>query len=255
VEKKPKDMLGKGLGLLRALGGHPAGVGVSELAECVGLPVSTTHRLLSTLVDNGFAVYDPSRHVYRMGMQIFELSHQLSAAWGQDRVREILTKLVQETGESVLMGVLDDGSLVYVDHLEGTSNPRVKGNVGGRGPLHCTAMGKMLLATMPTADQAAVVDQLELVKLAPKTIVSRDRLRRELRQIRQRGYAIADEEHERDIRAIAVPVFGGSPDHTTAAICVAAPVFRAPSALLLDWLPLLQNAAREISLVAPRYER
>lgn len=255
MESFPKDMLGKGLWLLTRLGTFPAGAGVSQLADETGLPVSTTHRLLGTLVDHGFASYEPASRTYRMGLRVFELSQQLKSSWGDSRVREALSKLAADTGETVLMSVLVGDEMVYIEHVEGASNLRVKGSIGGRGPLHCTAMGKVLLATMPTSEQTAVVERLTLHQHAPKTITSRERLRRELRQVRRRGYAIADEEYELDIRTIAVPVHRGVSDQVMAAVCVSAPVFRAPSELLLGWLPLLQSVCQEISLVAPAYER
>jgi IclR family acetate operon transcriptional repressor len=255
VESQPKDMLGKGLWLLTRLGGYPDGVGVSRLADDTGLPVSTTHRLLSTLVDHGFATYEPTSRQYRVGLRVFELSQQLMVSWGHRQVRDVLVRLVNATGESALLGVMEGNELVYVEHVEGTSNPRVKGNVGGRGPLHCTAMGKMLLASMPPADLDHLLDLLRLERYAPKTITSRERLRRELRSIRQRGYATADEEHERDIRSIAVPVRQPSSDRVSAALTLAAPTFRAPPELLLEWLPLLLEASREIALVSRNHER
>ncbi len=253
MENAGKGVLSKGLSVLSSLGLHPDGVGVSELAEESGLPVSTTHRLLATLVEHGYASVDAERR-YRLGLQVFELSQRLMASWGNDRVYDVLLRLVDRTGESALVGIRDGSEMVYVQHVEGTNNPRVRGSVGGRGALYATAMGKALLASLPARDLTAVLDGISLDRWAPKTITSRDHLEREIALTRSRGFALADEENERDIRSIAVLITRPASGRGTAAVSIGAPVYRVSSDQLLEWLPLLQEAAREIGLIMPGVE-
>lgn len=141
--------------------------------------------------------------------------------------------------------------MVYVERVEGWRRIQIRGAVGERGPLYCTSIGKALLAFTPEGERETIVDRLDLRKLAPNTITDPAGLREELRLTRERGYAIADEEHEEGIRAVGVPVVSsrGAP---VAAICVAAPAFRVSRERLESFLPLLWESAGEIGVRLPR---
>jgi IclR family transcriptional regulator, acetate operon repressor len=245
-------MLEKGLDLLMALGEYPDGVGVSELARGVGLPVSTVHRLLGTMVERKFASFDPSRRLYYLGLKVFELSHKVSLVQGLSEVAlPPMRRVVKATGEPSLLSVLQGEDLVYVERVEGWRGIQIRGSVGERGPLHATSMGKVLLAFLPEEEQEEITSRLNLESLTPDTITDLSQLREELRKARERGYAIADEEREEGIRAIAVPVLN-SRGNAAAAICVAAPAYRVSLKDLESFLPLLQEAAQEIGLKLPR---
>jgi IclR family transcriptional regulator, acetate operon repressor len=245
-------MLEKGLDLLLALGEYPDGVGVSELARDVGLPVSTVHRLLGTMVARKFASFDPSKRLYYLGLKIFELSHKVSLVQGLSEVAlPVMRRLAKATGEPILLSVLQGEDLIYVERVEGWRGIQIRGSVGERGPVHATSMGKVLLAFLPNEEQEKITSRLDLEKLTPNTITNLSQLREELRKVRERGYAIADEEREEGIRAIAVPVLN-SRGNAAAAICVAAPAYRVSLTELESFLPPLQEAAQEIGLKLPR---
>lgn len=245
-------MLTKGLKLLVALGGYPDGVGVSELSRQVGLPVSTVHRLLATMVTLGFVRFDDAHRRYRLGLKVFELSYQVSLARGLSEVALPAMKRVADvTRESVSMSVRDDTELVYIEWAQGKNRIQVEGTAGGRGRLYCTSQGKVLLAFVSENERERILGQLQLEPKGPNTITSPAALLKELEQIRERGYAVADEENEEGIRAVGVPVIaaGGQP---IAAISVVAPVFRISRKDLESFVPLLKDAAREIALQLPR---
>ncbi|PSL06124.1 IclR family transcriptional regulator [Haloactinopolyspora alba] len=246
-----RDMLGKGLHVLTHLGDHPDGVSVSELARETGLPVSTTHRLLATLVADGYAAVDSGTHLYRVALRVFELSQKAAATWGSTRVREELTAMTEETGESALMGAIDGTEFVYLEHVEGPHRVRVKGNLGTRGPLHCTALGKLLLAVQPAGERDRILDELTLTRYTPTTITTMPRLREELHVTAERGYAVTDQEYEPEIRSIAVPVTAAEQLGSTIAVCLTAPVYRTSLDRLRDWLPVLRETGRKIALYRP----
>lgn len=245
-------MLAKGLSLLEALGGHPNGVGVSQVAREVGLPVSTAHRLLATMVTLGFVHFDAEHRRYYLGLKVFELSHQVSLARRLSEVAlPVMKRAAGITRESVSLAVREGKELVYIEWAEGRNRIQVSGDIGTRGPLYSTSQGKILLALLPEIERDEIIGEIRLEPRGPNTITDPAELRRELERTRERGYAVADEENEEEIRAIAVPVTNirGEP---IAALSVVAPTFRVPQEDLEKFVPLLQEAAREIGLQLQR---
>jgi IclR family acetate operon transcriptional repressor len=245
-------MLDKGLDLLLALGEYPQGVGVSDLARDVGLSVSTVHRLLGTMVERKFASFNPSRRLYYLGLEVFELSHKVSLVHALSEVAlPVMRRLSEATGEPSMLSVLQGEELIYLERVDGWRGVQIRGTVGERGPLHATSMGKVLLAFLPETEREEIMGQLTLEKLTLNTITDLPRLRDEVRKVRENGFAIADEEREEEIRAIAVPVIN-SRGNAAAAICIAAPAYRVSLKDLEGFLPQLRDAAREIGLKLPR---
>ncbi len=247
-----RGMLEKGIGLLLAVGDHPEGAGVSELARNTGLAVSTVHRLLGTLVSLGFVRLEEGSRRYTLGLGVFELAHRVSLARGLSEVAlPVMRRLVKATGEPSLLAVADGPEIVYVERIEGWRRIQIRGSVGERGPIYCTSLGKALLAFMPEEEREDLLNQIEFERLAPNTITDRSRLREELELTRERGYAVADEEREEDVRAVGVPVLGprGGP---VASLCLAVPVFRVAREELEEYVPMLREAATEIGVQLPR---
>lgn len=244
------DMVGKALRLLSLLGSYPEGVALSELARVAGYPVSTTHRLLSSLHGEGFASSDPASKRYSLGLRLFELGQQVSHARGFAGVAlPVMSRLSAETGEPTLMAVLDGHNQVYVHTVQGSRRLQIRGEPGERGPLHCTSMGKCLVAFAPHRDE--LVASLELTPLAPRTITSRAAFAAEIDSVREQGFAIADEEHEAGIRAVGVPI--RTPDGTAiAALSTAGPAYQLSVDDLKGFVPALREAARELAALLPR---
>jgi IclR family acetate operon transcriptional repressor len=251
-ETNAGGMLAKGLTLLVTLGEYPEGIGLSDLARRVGMPVSTVHRLLATLHSFGFVHFDADYRRYTLGLRLFELSHQVALVRRLSEVAApVMQHIVQVTGETSLISVLDGEEMVYVERFDSPHPIQVRGSIGRRDPLYCTAMGKSLLAFQSDESREAIISRLHLKRLTPHTITDRDELRRELDRTRERGYSLADEEHEPGIRTVAVPVLD-SRGRAVAAICVTAPAFRASLEELTRNVPVLQDAAREIAIQLPR---
>lgn len=241
----------KGLSILETLGGYPNGVGVSQVARELGLPVSTVHRLLATLVKRGFVSFDPESRRYYLGLRVFELSSRVSLVKGFSEVAlPTMRKLARITGESVFMAVREGTELVYIERVEGQSRIQIRGTMGARGPLYCTAQGKAILAFMPEGEREEIIGHIRLERRGPNTITDPEELRKELVQTRERGWAVADEENEQGIRAVGVPLMDGR-GRPVAAMSVAAPVFSVSLQDLEKFAPLLSEAAREIELQLP----
>jgi DNA-binding IclR family transcriptional regulator len=241
-------MLAKGLSLLEALGKYPHGAGVTQIAREVTLPPSTTHRLLSTLVGLGFAGVEPETRRYYLGLKVFELSSQVSFAKGLSELAlPIMKKLAEATGESIFMGVRDDTDIVCIERVVSRNLVQVDAPIGNRVPLHRLAQGKAILAYLPEPEREEILGRASLEPGTQKTIVDPQELHQVLDETRERGWAIADEENEKGVRAIAVPLMNGH-NVPVAAIAIAAPAFRASAKDLKRLAPVLSNAVRELEM-------
>ena len=154
------------------------------------------------------------------------------------------------TREATLLSVLDGPYKLYVHYAKGPQQVSVIGEPGRRGPLHCTAMGKCLVAFAPRALRADLVENLALTREGPNSITDREKFREEIASVRARGHAISDQEREAGIRAIGVPIQSAN-GTALAALSTAAPAYRADVELLLEFLPALVPAAREIASQLP----
>ncbi|MEI6874634.1 MAG: IclR family transcriptional regulator, partial [Spirochaetota bacterium] len=142
-----------------------------------------------------------------------------------ETARHPAAALAEALGETVHMGVPDEGSAVYVIKIESRYTIRMHSRVGRRVPLHCTAIGKSLLAWSGEVEREALIEKLALPAMTPFSIVDRAALRTELAEIRARGHAFDREEHEVGIRCIAAPIFNHEGE-IVAAISASWPSFR-----------------------------
>jgi IclR family acetate operon transcriptional repressor len=202
------DATEKTLSVLDALDGSRSRLG--DIAARAALPKSTVHRILRRLVERGYARAEGDG-VYALGPRVLTMAgdmlHRLDAT---ALAQPVLRALHADVGHTVHFAMLADGEAVYLEKLVDPNLPyQFASRVGGRIPLHCTAIGKSLLAAMP----GDVVARLELVPRTPRTLVSAAELRADLERVRERGFAIDDEENERNIRCVGAAVR----DHSGAA--------------------------------------
>ena len=220
-----KGTLPKGLKLLGLLGEFPGGARFTDLSRESEFPVSTTHRVLATLVKHGFVDYSEDSRLYTLGLRIFELSHKVAAVNTLNQIAlPIMKNLADETGQMALLNVMDGTETLVIERAEPAHPIHVRFPVGARLPLHSTASGKVILATMPSNECAEVLRKLKLTKVTLKTITKRREFNAELDRIRKKQYAIADEENEEGIRSIAVAVPTPKSAHRLA-LALAAPAF------------------------------
>jgi IclR family acetate operon transcriptional repressor len=212
------DATEKTLSVLDALDVSRAGgrSRLGDIATRAQLPKSTTHRILRRLVDRGYARAEGDG-VYVLGPRVLTMAgdmlHELDAT---AVARPMLRALHAEVGHTVHFAMLSDDEAVYLDKLADPHLPyQFASRVGGRMPLHCTSIGKALLAAMPDSEARALLTRRELVRRTPNTLVSWDAIREELELVRSRGFAIDDEENERNIRCVgsAVRDHRGAPTH------------------------------------------
>ena len=245
-------MLGKGLNLLLALGEHADGAGVSRLAQAAGVPASTAHRLLNAMIPPGFVSFEEETRQYSLGLRVFELSHQVSLVRTLSELAlPVMRRMTDVSGEQALMSVRRDLELVYLEKVEGRHQLQNNAPVGGHGSLHCSSMGKALLAWLPEAEMQAVVRRLNLDRRTANTITDPRQLIQDLHAGRKRGFTTNEEENEAGVRSVAVPVLDprGRP---VCSICITAPVFRCTREALDSHVPLLRELVREVEVRLPR---
>jgi DNA-binding IclR family transcriptional regulator len=197
----------RALKVLEALGAAGQPVSVLDVAAAIGADRSTAYRMLMTLLEAGYVVRDASSKNYRLGYRLLSLAGSLlSSNERSDRIRAGLRQLADITGETVHYCVLDRDAIVLVHKAAGTQLVAVDFNIGDRSPLHCTSIGKAILAYQGVEIQDDIIRR-GLPKVATNTIVDPERFRKELQKVQRDGYAFDDLEFHDDMRCIAVPVF------------------------------------------------
>ncbi len=195
--------LARGLKLLELLAQAENGAGITELAGQLDIDKSSASRLVQTLASYGFAEQDPDTRRYKLGPRIVTLSRTMLTRMPlRDEAKPFLRRLMERTGEGAHLAILSQGGALYVDQVESPATLRATTGVGTVAPLHCTALGKALLAF-----DAHAHFPTELKAYTPRTITSPETLRVHLDQTRRQGYAVDDEEYEYGVRCLAVPVF------------------------------------------------
>jgi DNA-binding IclR family transcriptional regulator len=232
--------------VLQVLTEAPDGLGVSAIAERVGLSKATVHHLLSTLASRRFVVRDQTGAQYRLSWGVYELGAAVVRRIDLTRIaRHYLDRLATQTGESVLLGLLDGDSVLYLDRGEAPSGFPVVANAGRRCNLHSTASGKVLLAFSQDPKLLQRVVAHPLTRLTRNTITDPDHLRRELANVRWQGFATCWQEDEVGFSSLAVPVrdFRGG---VIASLAVAGASIGKSTQTTRESLTLLRSAAHMI---------
>lgn len=197
----------KALDLLEAFTQDTPALGVTELSRRLGFPKSTVHNMLATLKSRGYVEEEPGTNRYHLGVKILELSQAVRANVEiRDRAAPLLRELARMSGEAVYLTVLHDDHSVYIYSIEAPARLLAMSAIGKRVPLHCTAVGKAKLAFLPEQEIDRIVARVGLPRFTAHTLTDPERLMADLIRVRQRGYAIDDEEHEVGIRCIGAPI-------------------------------------------------
>lgn len=235
----------KALKVLQAFRYEEPVLGVSELARRLGIAKSSVHRILSTLLAEGFVVKTPDDR-YRLGLRVHELGQ---VAVHSLRLREVahhhLEHLRNESGETVHLAVLDGFEVVYVDRFESKNTLRLFSRIGLRMDAHATSSGKCLLAFGPPEATEAVL-AAGLARKTGRTIGSKAALLGALEQVRRDGYATSIDEGGEGVSSVGAPVFGHD-GSCIAAVSIAGPSLRMKNELLGRYARMARRCALEVS--------
>lgn len=232
------------LAILVKLAGYPEGVSLDEMSRLLDSPKSTVHRGLAALRDLGLAAQD-GRGRYLLGDEFLRLAFANHEARPDHlRIRPVLLRLVERCNETAHYAVLLDREVVYRAKIDPPSGAvRLTSTVGGRNPAHSTAVGKVLLAHA-LRDDAAVrrwVDAGAVVRRTDHTITGAAELCAELARVRERGFAVDDQENELGVNCVAVPVFLASPTVPSGAVSVSGLTYRTPLQDLVEQIEQIRK--------------
>jgi len=222
----PIKVLDKSLSVLETLLRGNSPMSVTEISEKLGIYPSTAHRMLDTLRYWGYVEQNPDTQKYQLGLKVVELG--MAKLREMDLLKEAspyLKELVSECNETVHLGVLEEGEVLYLAKQESSQTIRMVSRVGSRVPAHCTALGKVLLAHLSKDERKKILNKKGLPRLTKNTITNEKELEKELCKVREQGFALDREEHEKDVRCIAAPIKNHQ-GNVIAAVSISGPAFR-----------------------------
>lgn len=237
----------RALQIIHFISKNREGLGVTELASLLDINKSSVYKLLSTLAHHGFVEQDNETKKYRLGYKYLELSSILLESIDlRSEAKPFLKELEQLTNEVIHLVVYDQGEIVYIEKLEGNETLRTHSKIGRRAPIHCTSVGKVIMAHLPKHEMLALIDKYGLPKHTENTITNRDVFLKELEKISELGFAVEKEENEVGISCIAAPIF----DHrgmVIAAISISAPTIRMTDERLAQLREVIMEVGKQIS--------
>ena len=242
------QVLDRALAIIDTLAKERDDLSLMQLAGKLALHKSTVHRLLMILERHRMVERESQTGRYRLGLRLFELGALAIARFDiRERARPHIEQVLFETEETVHLCVLDAGEVLYVDKVEPSRSIRMASKIGRLSPAHCSAVGKAMLAHLPEREVDEIVKQHGLARMTPKTIVTLADLKAELKDIRERGYALDNEEAEEGVRCVGAVVLGHD-GRSLGAISTSAPSFRLPMERVPAVAASVCRAARAISL-------
>lgn len=227
--------------ILNTLTDCERGLGLSEIVARSGVSMATTHRLLKTLEADGYIRQYQDR-TYSLGPRLIELGRTASTLlpeWAD----QYLLELVEQTGETANLAVLDADEVVYVAQARSQMGLQLTTPIGARLPAHCTAVGKALLSGLPDAYIESVLRRTGMTARTAHTITEPEELLRQVAEVRRRGYAVEIGEQEEGVSCIAVPV---RPAPRNLAVSVSGPTERVTKDREVELADILMRVADRI---------
>lgn len=246
-QRKRLSSVATAIRLLKMFSEDEAELGISTLAQRLGVAKSTVHRLVVTLVSEGLLEQNKENERYRLGIELFGLGTLVRQRMDlSSEARQYLYELREKTGETILLGIPSDTEIMYIYNMESPKALRMRSDIGVRRPANCTAVGKAIFAFAPTVLQERLLSR-PLVQRTPNAITDPKILRASFEDVRERGYAIEDEESELGIRCVAAPVMGAD-GNVVGAVGIAGPTQRVALEALTEFSGPLLDAAQSISI-------
>ena len=239
--------LGRAFAILEEVARHREGIGLAELSKLVGLHNSTTFHLAKTMVSLGYMRQERDSKRYRVGRPLFAL-----AASALDEIEmvnlatPVLEDLSRESGESGHFAVRMGDSVVVIARTSGAGAFQLTDRVGVVRPAHCTALGKIILASLRPDQLKRFLERVELKPSTKKSITESSVLLREITEIRRDAIAFDDGEFNAEVRCVAVPVYNFTGE-VIGALGISGPIWRMTDQVLQSRAKLVQTAAKRLS--------
>ncbi|WP_422016579.1 DNA-binding transcriptional regulator KdgR [Roseateles sp.] len=246
--KQPESVAAvlKVFAILNALG-ERADIGITDLSVRLAMPKATVYRFLQTMKSLGYVRQEADSERYGLAMRMFELGAKaVTSPELVDLSKHHMQMLADATGETVHLGTLIDSEIIYVHKVDSRHMLGMYSRIGRRAPLHCTAIGKVLMAWEHPERRDRILDGAVFTRFRDKTITERPAFLAELATVKAQGFGEDREEFDDHIRCLGVPIFDrlGQP---IAGMSVSFPTFRFDVEKAPDVVRMLQNASRDIS--------
>jgi IclR family KDG regulon transcriptional repressor len=246
--KQPESVAAvlKVFAILNALG-ERSDIGITDLSVRLAMPKATVYRFLQTMKGLGYVRQEADSERYGLAMRMFEIGAKaLPSPELVDLSKHHMQMLADATGETVHLGSLIDSEIIYIHKVDSRHMLGMYSRIGRRAPLHCTAIGKVLMAWEHPARRDRILDGAEFKRFRDKTIIERPAFLAELETVKAQGFGEDREEFDDHIRCIGVPIFDrlGQP---IAGMSVSFPTFRFDAEKAPEVVKLLQTASRDIS--------
>lgn len=221
---------------------------LADLAQQVGMPPSTTLRMVNTLVEHRYAYQDVTTLRYALTFKFAQIGAMIGARFNiRDMARPYLAELSRRCAESTCLATEEDMELIYLDVIDGPDGMlKITQRIGKRAPMHSTGVGKLILTQYSREQLQRLIHTKGLVRLTDNTKTSPEALERELEIVRAQGYALDDEECELGARCVAAPIRNYE-GRIVAGISVSGPIFRMSHARIMELIPPVIDTARQIS--------
>lgn len=224
-----------------------AELSVKEISLELALSKSTVHGILKTLEHRGYLEQNPNDLKYRLGMKLFELGIAVENQLDVGKIaRPIIESLVSELKETVHLVVLQRDEVIYIEKVEGPQTLRISSQVGKRAPIHCTGVGKAILAFQGNEEIDRILSMTPLEPYTEYTLTDKEEIKKQLKTIQQQGFSVDDEEIELGLRCVAAPIFNHQ-GKAIASVSCAAPTMRLEDEQLSKVIQGIKQAALEIS--------
>ncbi|WP_209124996.1 IclR family transcriptional regulator [Alkalihalobacillus sp. BA299] len=224
-----------------------AELSIKEISQNTGLSKSTVHGIIKTLEYKGFLTQNPEDQKYKLGMKLFELGNSVSNNLNIGKIaRPYIQELVEKLKETVHLVILDQSEVIYVEKVEGSHSLSMYSQIGKRAPIHCTGVGKAILAFRPEEEIDQLLSETTLTPFTDKTMTDKEKIKEHLKQVKRQGYAMDDEEIEIGLRCVAAPIFNHKGE-AIASISCAAPITRFNDELITNVIVHIKLAADAIS--------
>jgi DNA-binding IclR family transcriptional regulator len=238
----------KAVRVMEALADADGPVGVTELARQVDMDKSSVSRMLRTLETAGYVSQDPVSKSYLLGLTLVHLGQKVLRRLNlRNAARSSLESLASRSGECAHIAVLVGGRALYIDQAAPLRGVSIDAPIGTLAPLHCTALGKSLLAFQPEAVIESLLPSLNLEAFTRRTLTDIGSVTRDLSQVRERRVSFDDEEFSVGVRCIATPIFKHD-NSVAAAIGLSGPSPRVTDERLREWESMLQEEAIAVSM-------
>lgn len=235
------------LSILEVISDYEDGLGITDISEKVGLHKSTVHRLLATLIHKGYVRQNDETNRYELTLKLFELGNKKIEKMNIVTVaKPFIQELMEKTNEVIHLVIGEEAEIIYVAKVEPQKTIRMYSSIGKRIPMYCTSVGKSMMSYMSDEEVEKIWSISPIKKLTENTIVNLEDFKEHLKIVREKRYAIDEQENEIGIRCIGASVLDYK-GNVCGAVSISGSIISFTEDKIEEFSKLLIEYARNIS--------